>query len=111
MEEIEKSHWEAWIRNHTPNASNTPYDKIAEMAVYSYGLSERSRKEHLVDQKHYFIIWWGLNRGKFQNYNSLEKIGKLLNINHTSVIHHLYSRKKSPRFKENVSCLLDFLTS
>jgi hypothetical protein len=111
MEETEESYWEAWIENNTTNKGKTTYDKIAEMAVYSYGLSERSRKEVLMDKKHCFIIWWGLNREKFKSYNSLEKIAALLNIHHATVMHHLYSRKKSLRFNENVSCLLDFLTS
>lgn len=111
MKENEKSHWEYWIQNNAISVKYTSYDKIAEMAVDSYGLSKKNRKEHLADKRHCFVIWWGLNRDKFQKYSSLEKIGILLNVNHTSVIHYLYKRKKSLRFDENASCLLDFLTS
>lgn len=111
MEENEKSYWEYWIENNTISIKYTPYDKIAEMAVYSYGLSNRSRKQDLIDKKHYFVIWWGLNREKFKTYNSLQKIATLLNIHHATVMHYLYSRKKSSKFNDNTSCLLDFLTS
>jgi hypothetical protein len=111
MEETINSYWEAWIENNTTIIKYTSYDKIAEMAIYSYSLSERSRKEELIDKKHCFIIWWGENRNKFKRYSSLQKISKALNIHHATTLHHLNTRKKSLRFNENVSCLLDFLTS
>lgn len=111
MKETEQSYWEYWIQNNTTSIKYTNYDKIAEMAIYSYFLSVRSRKEHLIDKKHCFIIWWGENRNKFKKYSSLQKISKPLNIHHATTLHYLNTRKKSPRFNENVSCLLDFLTS
>jgi hypothetical protein len=111
MEETKESYWEAWIDNNTSNKSNTAYDKLAEIAVYSYNLRLKSRKEQIIDKRHCFVVWWSENKEMFNKYNTLQKVSKLLKIHHATTLHYLNTRKKSLRFKENVSCLLDTLTS
>lgn len=106
-----ESSWEVWIEKNTIDSEDTPYDKVAEIAVYSYNLALRSRKEDMIDKRHCFLIWWSLNRDMFQKYSTLKKISSLLKIHHSTTLHYINTRKKTSSFKENVSCLLDTLTS
>lgn len=107
----DKTPWEAWILLSGNKLTEGPLDRVAELAVSSYNLNTRDRHEEYMDRKHCFIMWWNQNRGKFKIYYTITSLAKLLNMNHSTVIHHLRTRKKSFRFDENVKCLLDFLTS
>ena len=108
----DKTPWEAWILL-SGNKLNNHYslDKIAELAVSSYDLSTKDRHEECMDRKHCFVMWWDQNRSKFSKYTTVTSLGKLLDMKHCSVIHHMRRRKQSFRFDKNTRCLRDFLTS
>ncbi len=55
----------------------TEYDFVIELAVSSYDLDQRSRKETAVDNKHCLVMWWTKNKDKFMKYKTLESMGYL----------------------------------
>jgi hypothetical protein len=107
----DKTPWEAWILLSGNALTNGPLDKIAELAVSSYNLKTKDRFEECMDRKHCFIMWWDKNRSRFIKYSTVTSLAKLLDMNHSTIIHHMRKRKKSFRFNDNVKCLVDFLTS
>jgi hypothetical protein len=111
MDLQDKTPWEAWILLSGNRLSDMSLDKIAELAVSSYELATKDRHEECMDRKHCFIMWWDQNRSKFSKYNTVTKLGKLLNMHHATVIHHMRHRKESFRFNGNTRCLRDFLIS
>jgi hypothetical protein len=111
MEIEERSPWESWILSSGFQVPEAPLDKIAELAVSSYNLKEKSRKESFKDLRHCFILWWMKNRRSFDKYQTITSVSKLLGIHHATFIHYMTIRKKSVRFESNSSCLIDFLTS
>lgn len=89
----------------------TRFDKIAELAVSSYNLDEKTRYIEHMDQVNFFILWWQKNKGKFNTYFTASAIGRLLKKDHATVLHHCRHRKPSINYKENTSCIKDFLES
>jgi len=85
------------------------YDRLCELAVNSYELDKKNRKVELKDMVQYFCLWWLSNRKNMRYYTSYEKIGKLLNKNHTTVVHHISKRKPSNFYNQNIACIKDFL--
>lgn len=94
-----------------PLRVDTEYDVVLELAVSSYDLDVRSKKEKRVDNKHYLIEWWTGNIEKFQKYKTLSSIASLLKVHHASINHLQKHRVPSLRFDENVECIKDFLNS
>lgn len=94
-----------------PLRVDTEYDVVLELAVSSYDLDVRSKKEKRVDNKHYLIEWWTGNIEKFQKYKTLLSIASLLKVHHASINHLQKHRVPSLRFDENVECIKDFLNS
>lgn len=94
-----------------PLRIDTEYDVVLELAVSSYDLDVRSKKEKRVDNKHYLIEWWTGNIEKFQKYKTLSSIASLLKVHHASINHLQKHRVPSLRFDENVECIKDFLNS
>ncbi len=94
-----------------PLRNDTEYDVILELAVSSYDLDVRSKKEERVDNKHYLIYWWTENIEKFQRYKTLSSIASLLKVHHASINHLQKHRVPSLRFEDNVECIKDFLNS
>jgi len=94
-----------------PLRSETEYDVILELAVSSYDLDLRSRKEGVVDNRHYLVKWWTENIEKFQRYKTLDSLAKTLKLHHSSINHLQKHRIPSLRFEENVECIKDFLNS
>lgn len=104
--------WEDWIvRQASDENKMSSYDFLCELCVSSYNLDKKSRKADLKDKLHFFIFWWNNNKSKMIKYNTLQKIGKLLDVDHTTVIHHLKRRKPTILFDDNVKCISDFLNS
>lgn len=89
----------------------TEYDAVIELAVSSYGLSKRDRRELMIDNKHYLVTWWTKNIEKFEKYKTITSLGVLLKLHHATVIHLQKHRKPSLRYLENVECIKDFLNS
>ena len=89
----------------------TEYDAIIELAVSSYELNTRNRKEIMIDNKHYLVTWWSKNIKKFRKYKTITSLGELLNLHHATVNHLQKHRKPSLNYKENIECIKDFLNS
>lgn len=89
----------------------TEYDAVIELAVSSYELNVKGRREALIDNRHYLVSWWSKNIKKFRKYKTITSMGKLLNLHHSTIIHLQRNRTPSLRFKENVECIKDFLNS
>jgi dsDNA-binding SOS-regulon protein len=101
--------WEDWLMNNGHIKGVTAYDKIMELAVSSYDMTSKSRKQYKMDIKHYLVLWWVENKEEFLAYNSTIAVGKLLDIDHSTVIHFMYHRKKTINYEKNVECIKDFL--
>jgi len=91
--------------------NNTEYDLVAELAVSSYNLDVKGRKEKMIDMKQCLVKWWEGNNKKFYKYRSMTNISKLLKCHHTTVNHLQKHRIPSLRYNENTECIKDFLTS
>ena len=104
--------WEDWImREQGLSIEKTSYDILCEMAVSSYYLNKRSRKADLKDRVHCFLIWWTKNKRLMKSYNTTTTIGRLLNVDHSTVIHMLKRRKQTIMYEDNTKCISDFLNS
>jgi len=104
--------WEDWImRQSGLSVEKTVYDVLSEMAVQSYYLDRKNRKSDLKDRVHCFILWWNKNKPKMKAYNTTISVGRLLNCDHSTVIHYLGKRKPSIMYDENTKCINDFLNS
>ena len=103
--------WENWIMRNDEHGPITNYDFLLELAVQHYGLSEKNRRQELIDMRHYLVKWWKKNGKKFKRYKSLTAVGASMNLTHCTVIHYVKHRKKSLKYEENTKCICDFLTS
>jgi hypothetical protein len=104
--------WEEWIvRQESGKSDMTSYDFLCELCVSSYDLSKKSRKADLKDKVHFFILWWNTNKSKMSKYTGQVKIGQLLGVDHTTIVHFLKRRKPTIFYEENVKCINDFLNS
>jgi len=104
--------WEDWIiRQASNNVEMTSYDFLCELCVSSYSLDKKSRKADLKDRVQFFILWWNVNKPKMSKYNTLTKMGTLLNADHTTVLHYIKRRKPTIMYEQNVKCINDFLNS
>lgn len=104
--------WEDWIiRQHSNGFDATTYDVLCELCVSSYNLNKKSRKADLKDKVHYFVIWWNSNKKMMKKYKSQSKIGELLGVDHSTIVHFLRRRKPTILYEENVKCISDFLNS
>lgn len=101
--------WEHWIMNQ--EGVSTHYDFLAELAVSSYNLKDKSRKEKPKDLLHFFVNWWTDNQKKFVKYNSKQDLADFLGIDRTTIIHYQKRRKKSKLYEYNTRCIDDFLNS
>lgn len=101
--------WESWIMNQEGTSSH--YDFLAELAVSSYNLKDKSRKEKPKDVLHFFVLWWSKYQSKFVKYNSKSAVAKLLDVHWATIIHYESKRKKSRRYESNTQCINDFLNS
>lgn len=82
--------WEDWLLNNGHVKGVTAYDKLMELAVSSYDMTSKSRKQNRMDMKHYLVLWWVENKEEFSTYNSTIALGKLLGTDHSTVIHFMY---------------------
>jgi hypothetical protein len=104
--------WEDWImRQNGLSKERTVYDVLSELAVSSYSLTRKSRKADLKDKMQYFILWWNKNKKNMRVYNSTIALGKLLNCDHSTVLHYIHTRKPTIMYEENTKCINDFLNS
>ena len=102
--------WDYWIKKNTTD-KDINYDRLLELAVSSYDLTKKTRKMGHKDRVQFLIKWWLNHKQKFVKYDSLTKIGILLNIDHATVIHHCKHRKASRLYKEETKCIKDFIES
>jgi hypothetical protein len=103
--------WNEWIDRHMYEGTLSAYDKLAELAVSSYNLSQKNRKAELKDKCQYFFKWWDANKKYMRKYTTYERIAELVKKDHTTVVHALHYRKPTLSYDENVQCLRDFLRS
>ena len=106
--------WEAWIirTDKSHNVISSDYDKLCELVVFQYNLTNRTREMNFLDKVTFFCRWWLNNKNKMRKYRSSVSIGKLLGgRDHASVYHHVHKRKVSYKYDENVECIKDFLES
>lgn len=101
--------WEDWIMNQEGTSSH--YDFLAELAVSSYQLKKKDRRERQKDLFHFFVLWWSNNQSKFVKYNSKSALSKLLDVHWATIIHYESKRKPSRLYEENILCIKDFLSS
>ena len=93
------------------------YDFVIEKTIRKFNLDYKSRKQYLKDQVHYLLMWWKKNSFRTKKYKTLEKIGEILNIDHSNVIHYIgkmgeegYGRRiVSPYFATNVIDVSEFI--
>jgi hypothetical protein len=100
--------WDHWIKE---KIVDVDYDRLIELAVSSYNLGKKTRKMGQKDRVQFIVVWWRDNKEKFFRYNTTTKLGALLNIDHSTVIHHYSLRKKSRRYEEETRCIKDFIKS
>ena len=111
VEEVE-SPWDSFIeRSLIDDRTMSSYDLLIELAVSTYHLGRRSREMGLKDRCQFLFKYWHKHQSKMKYYTSLEKIGKLCGLDHSSVHHSIYDRKPTINYKENTACLKDFLES
>jgi hypothetical protein len=104
--------WEFWIADSTTDDTiGTRYDLLCDLVVNSYRLNEKSRKAYLKDRVQFFLRWWIEHRNKMIKYRTYQKIGGLLNVDHTTIVHHLHRRKETLDYIKNTHCIKDFLES
>ena len=101
--------WESWIMNQEGTSSH--YDFLAELAVSSYNLKSKDRREKQKNLLHFFVLWWRDNQKRFIKYNSKSALSRLLDIHWATVIHYESKRKPSRLYEENIKCIKDFLNS
>jgi hypothetical protein len=104
--------WEDWIMRENGLSNNkTVFDVLCEMAVSSYYLTKKSRKEDLKDRMQFFILWWNTNKDKMYAYKTTTALGGLLHCDHSTILHHIHKRKPTIMYKKNTKCINDFLNS
>lgn len=116
MEKNNLNPWENWIYNNGlfvkgDNECGTRYDLLCEMVVSSYSLNEKRRHMELKDKVTCFLKWWEENKNKMLKYKTTTAIGKILNCDHSTVIHHIKRRKVSRDYNKNTYCIKDYLES
>jgi len=116
MEKNNLDLWENWIYNNGlfikgDEEYGTRYDLLCEMVISSYALNEKRRHMDLKDRVTYFLKWWQENKNKMLKYKTTTSIGKLLDCDHTTVLHHIHKRKISRDYNKNTSCIKDYLES
>lgn len=92
------------------------YDYVVEKIVLRYNLSKKNRVQELKDKVHFLLLFWKKNKKMFKKYRTQSAIGKLLEIDHASVIHYAGTdlkfegrRKKSNFFNENNKELASYI--
>lgn len=106
--------WEAWIirTDKSHNVISSDYDKLCELVVFQYGLTNRTREMNFLDKVTFFCHWWFNNKNKMHKYRSSVAIGRLLGgRDHASVFHHINVRTPTANYQENTECIKDFLES
>lgn len=101
--------WEDWLVDNGHIDGATRYDRLLEMAVNTYGLKKKSRKQDLMDKKQFIVLWWKKNKDKLYTYKTMMAIGDLMGSDHSTINHHEKHRKKSRDYELNTSCIKDFL--
>jgi hypothetical protein len=92
------------------------YDYVAERVVARFDLSKKLRVPELKDKVHFLLLFWKKNKRKFKKYKTKSAIGRLLELDHASVIHYAGTdlkfegrRKKSNFFNENNKELASYI--
>lgn len=101
--------WEDWLVNNGHIKGSTLHDRLLEMAVNSYDIRKKSRKEYLMDRKQFLVLWWKKNQDKFYTYRTMTSLAELTGFDHSTINHHEKHRKKSRDYEVNTSCIKDFL--
>lgn len=83
------------------------YDFVLERCILKFKLNKRNRIQHLKDKVHFLLIFWQRNSLRFKKYKTLVKVGKALNLHHSTVIFYVKERKKSLEFEKNIVELND----
>lgn len=87
------------------------FDDFAEIIVDYFNLRFKSREMPLMDAKNYFILWWYENQQNFIKYKTATSMGKLLNMNHATILHHMKHRKPSLKFNLHTKNIEEFVNS
>lgn len=101
--------WEDWLVNNGHIEGSTLHDRLLEMAVNSYDIRKKSRKEYLMDRKQFLVLWWKKNQDMFYTYRTMTSLAELTGFDHSTINHHEKHRKKSRDYEVNTSCIKDFL--
>ena len=107
--ENEDQAWMSWMKRNGHIKEITCYDYVLELAVRSYNLNKKSRKQELKDKVQFTLTWWHINKKCFNKYKSVTKVGQLFNMHHTNIVHHYKHRKKSSVWDKSTECISDFL--
>ncbi len=89
--------------------NNTDYDISLELAVCTFNLDMKGRKEEFIDMKHFLVKWWDKNRKKFIKYKTMTSVSELMMVHHSTINHLQKHRKKSLRYDENIKFIKEFL--
>lgn len=101
--------WEDWLVNNGHLKGVTIHDRLLEMAVNSYDIRKKSRKQDLMDRKQFLVLWWKENQDEFSTYRTMTSLAELTGFDHATINHHEKHRKKSADYELNTACIKDFL--
>ena len=91
--------------------NDTDYDISLELAVCTFNLDVKGRKENVVDMKHFLVKWWDKNRKNFKRYKTMSSVANTMNVHHSTVNHLQKHRKKSLGYDENIRFIKEFLNN
>jgi len=90
---------------------NNDYDVLLELAVCTFDLDIKGRKENIIDMKHFIVKWWDKNNNKFLRYKTMTSVSELMKVHHSTVNHLQKHRKKSLSYSENIKNIRQFLNN
>lgn len=101
--------WEDWLVNNGHIHGTSVHDRLLEMAVSSYDIRNKSRKQDYADRKHFVVLWWKKNKDRLNTYYTMTSIAELIGCDHATINHYEKHRKKSRDYEINTECIKDFL--
>lgn len=110
--------WEHWIEQQERNSNSIDLDYLLRECVNKFSLNKKIRTQNLKDEVHLMLLFYKRYTKMFTLYNSLAKVGRLFNVDHSTVLHYvgkqsesIGKRKKSACYEENVVDIKEYLKS
>lgn len=100
--------WDSWIKRN--RVCFESYDELLDFLVEEFGIDQKSRKQEIVDRKHFISIWFSENKNKFKKYHNNSLFANKIGLkDHSSVTYLTSYRVPSYVYNESIEPIAEEL--